>query len=64
MKIKTRKSIAKRFKKSKNGKIVRHYAFTSHLKSKKTGNKKRRMRKGVLISKSDYKRLKRVFNLI
>ncbi|MDI3548432.1 MAG: large subunit ribosomal protein [Halanaerobiales bacterium] len=59
-KLKTHKGIAKRIKKTSQGKLKRRKAFHSHLLTKKSGNKKRDLRKSALIDKayeSKYKQL-------
>ncbi|MBU0676683.1 MAG: 50S ribosomal protein L35 [Verrucomicrobia bacterium] len=56
-KMKTRKSVAKRFKKTATGKLKRQSAGTGHLFSSKTSKQKRRLRAGGLASKADIKRL-------
>jgi large subunit ribosomal protein L35 len=43
-KLKTRKSVAKRFRVTKNGKVVRRSAKTRHLATAKTRKKKRMLR--------------------
>lgn len=49
-KQKPNKSVAKRFKVSKTGKLKRHHAYTSHLMSARSANKRRKLRKpGVLF---------------
>jgi large subunit ribosomal protein L35 len=57
-KMKTKRALAKRVKKTGTGKMKRHSAYTSHLAPRKTHKQKRHLRKGSLISKSDYKRIK------
>ena len=59
-KIKTRKSAVKRFKVTGTGKIVRTKACRNHLLGKKTRKKKRNLRKEVVVSGADAKRLKRM----
>jgi len=59
-KQKTNRSAAKRFKKTGNGKIKRHKAYTSHILTKKSPKKKRKLRKPTLVSKADEKRIKRL----
>ncbi len=59
-KLKTRKSIAKRFKLTKGGKILRHRAFKSHLLSKKSSKRKRSLRRPDLVSKVERKKIKRL----
>ncbi len=56
-KMKTRKSIAKRFRKTGSGKLKRDHAFTSHLFSNKSQKQKRHLRKGTLVFKGDQKRI-------
>jgi large subunit ribosomal protein L35 len=48
-KLKTNRSIAKRFKVTKKGKVKRFRAGGSHLLSHKRANRKRRLRKTGLI---------------
>lgn len=58
-KLKTRKAVAKRFKITKRGKIKRMKAGHSHILTKKTRARKRRLRRSTLVSKSFLKKLKR-----
>ena len=57
-KMKTKKSIAKRFKITKNGKVKRYMAFKNHLKFHKSKNAKRSFRKGAIAVKGDARRIK------
>lgn len=43
-KFKPNKSVAKRFKVSRTGKVKRHHSFTSHLMSSRPANKRRKLR--------------------
>ncbi len=55
-KVKTKRAVAKRFKITKNGKgskILRRHAFKSHILTKKTSKRKRRLRKPALVSSAD-----------
>jgi len=55
-KVKTKRAVAKRFKVTKNGKgnkIIRRHAFKSHILTKKTSKRKRRLRKPALVSSAD-----------
>ncbi len=52
-KLKTRRSAAKRFKKSASGKIKRHHCNKSHILTKKSSKRKRHLRKATLISDAD-----------
>lgn len=56
-KMKTHRGAAKRFKKTKTGKIKRHRAFASHILTKKSPKRKRRLRQATLLDKSDMKRV-------
>ena len=56
-KMKTHRGAAKRFKKTKTGKIKRFRAFHSHILEKKTPSRKRRLRSATLVSDSDRKRV-------
>lgn len=57
-KMKTRRSVAKRFKKTGTGKVKRSQAFMNHMLEKKTSKRKRQLRKGALLSKGDEKRIR------
>lgn len=59
-KQKTNRSAAKRFKKTGSGKIKRRKAFTSHILTKKSSKRKRKLRKPTLVSKADEKRVRRL----
>lgn len=56
-KLKTNKSAAKRFKVTKNKKVVRNKAKRRHILTDKTGNKKRSLRKKATVTKSDTEKL-------
>jgi len=58
-KLKTRKAVAKRFKLTKKGKVKRTQAGRSHILTKKTRARKRHLRKGVIVSKSFLRKVKR-----
>ena len=51
-KMKTKKSAAKRFKKTGSGKIVHHQGGHRHLSTKKSPKRKRRLRKDACLSKA------------
>ncbi|MFH1894937.1 MAG: 50S ribosomal protein L35 [Patescibacteria group bacterium] len=55
--MKTRKSISKRFKITKNKKILRRATGQDHLRSKKTGEAIRKRRGWVLVSKAETKNI-------
>ena len=52
-KMKTKRAAAKRFKKTGTGKIKRHHAYMSHILTKKSQGRKRKLRKAGLISDAD-----------
>jgi large subunit ribosomal protein L35 len=60
IKSRSKKSLVKRIKVLANGKIKHWSAYTSHLAYNKTAKQKRHLRKSSLLSKSDWKRLKRL----
>ncbi len=60
MKAKTKKSAAKRFKKTKSGKILRRHQMASHLKTKKSPSRLRRQKQTEIVSKFDKKRIERL----
>ena len=57
---KTRKSVLKRFKITKTGKVLRRRAGLDHYQAKKSGNQKRRGRKMVEVSKPEAKKIKKL----
>ncbi|MBI2626360.1 MAG: 50S ribosomal protein L35 [Candidatus Nealsonbacteria bacterium] len=59
---KIRKSITKRFKITKNGKILRRLSGQDHSLAKKTGKRKRAGRKWIEVSKSEIKKIKRLLS--
>ena len=60
--MKTRKSISKRFKITKTGKVVRRPTGQDHFRAKKSGNKIRESRKWVEVSKPLAKKIKKLLN--
>ena len=59
-KKKTKKAAAKRFKITGSGKVKRMKAFKSHILTKKTSKRKRHLRKGIVASRADERRLKQL----
>jgi large subunit ribosomal protein L35 len=62
-KHKTRKSITKRFKVTKTGKVMRGKGFSGHLRVKKSSKKKRSQRKMVEADKYHSKKIKKYLGL-
>lgn len=56
-KMKTRRSAAKRFKKTGTGEFKRSKAFKQHILEHKSPSRKRNLRKAALVSKSDHERV-------
>ncbi len=63
VKLKTKKSAAKRFKITGTGKVKRRHACASHLLSKKTSKRKRRLRKAALITGGERKCILKILPL-
>jgi large subunit ribosomal protein L35 len=61
--MKSRKSILKRFKITKSGKILRRPTGLNHYRAKKSGKKVRKSRKLVPVSKWEAKKIKRLLSL-
>ena len=60
-KVKTHKGAAKRFKVTGSGKVRRYKAFKSHILTKKTSKRKRRLRQGGLVATNgEVKHVKRL----
>lgn len=59
-KVKTNRSAAKRFKITGKGKVKRMRAFKSHILTKKSAKRKRRLRKPDLVLGGDAKRVLRM----
>ncbi|MBM3250914.1 MAG: 50S ribosomal protein L35 [Candidatus Nealsonbacteria bacterium] len=58
--MKTRKSITKRFKITKTGKILRRATGQNHFQAKKSGKRIRQSRKWLLASKPLAKKIKKM----
>lgn len=59
-KMKTNKAVAKRFKVTGKGKVKRGHAFKSHILTKKTAKRKRKLRKSAIAAPGDARRMKRM----
>tara|TARA_B100000029_G_scaffold503400_1_gene580225 strand:- start:2876 stop:3067 length:192 start_codon:yes stop_codon:yes gene_type:complete len=59
-KMKTKKSAAKRFKKTGTGKITYNKCGNRHLSTKKSAKRKRRLRKDTTMSKAMTNRTKKM----
>lgn len=61
-KMKTKRALAKRVKKTGTGKLKRYHAYTSHLAPRKTHKQKMHLRKPALVDKTDVKRIKELLH--
>ena len=59
-KIKTHSGAKKRFKLSKNGKVIRAHAFKSHILNKKNRKRKRGLRQTTVADKTNVAQVKRL----
>lgn len=59
-KLKTKKSVAKRFKVTATGKLLHRRSFQGHFNAKNTGKQRREKRKMKEVSKTELKKLKRL----
>lgn len=59
-KMKTNRAAAKRLKRTASGKLKRFKANHSHILTKKSRKRKRRLRHSDLVAKSDKKRMDRL----
>ncbi|HEY3324552.1 MAG TPA: 50S ribosomal protein L35 [Planctomycetota bacterium] len=62
-KLKTHKGLAKRVKVTKKGKIKRMQAFHRHLMTGKGGSRRRRGKRGVIMTGAEAKRVCRLLGL-
>lgn len=61
-KTKSSSAARKRFKITGKGKVKRFRAYKSHILTKKHPKRKRRLRKGTLVSASEQSRVKRLLH--
>jgi len=59
-KLKTNKSVAKRFKITKNGKVKKRAAGRSHILGKKTRKAKRKLRQSSYLAPCEAKKIRRM----
>lgn len=63
-KQKTRKSLTKRFRITKKGKVMRGQGFRRHLNAKKSSKRKRRLGKVIETKKTYAKKIKKALGKI
>lgn len=61
-KQKTHRGAAKRFKVSATGKVLRHHSETSHILTKKSQKRKRKLRKSTTVSPAFEKTIKKLLH--
>jgi large subunit ribosomal protein L35 len=59
-KLKTHKGASKRFRKTASGKIVRGHSFARHILTSKARSRKRKLRHGVVVDKTNESALKKM----
>ena len=59
-KQKTKKSVSRRFKVTKTGKVMRRQGFKGHLNVKKSSKRKRRLTGNVVTKKSHAKKIRKI----
>ena len=59
-KLKTRRSVAKRFRFTAKGKVRRAQANRSHLRTHRSSKRKRKLGQGDLVSRADQERIERL----
>lgn len=62
-KIKTNRGAHKRFRVTASGKIKRAKAYTSHILTKKSSKRKRKLRKSTTVSEVDSRRVRRMLGI-
>lgn len=62
-KIKTNRGARKRFKLTGSGKIKRSKAYASHILTKKSNKRKRKLRKSTFVSSVDERRVKKMLGM-
>lgn len=58
LKLKTHKGAAKRFKLTKNGKVIRGHAFARHILTSKDSKRKRRLDQTTTVSAADVRHVR------
>jgi large subunit ribosomal protein L35 len=63
MKLKTKKAAAKRFRVTGGGKIKMRHSFHSHILTKKSSKRKKRLTRSAILSAADHRRVRRMLLL-
>lgn len=59
-KLKTHRGAAKRIKRTASGKFKRHHAYHSHILTKKSRKRKRKLRSSAIVTPGDAKVLEKM----
>ncbi len=62
-KMKSHRGARKRFKTTKNGHVKRNKAFKSHILTKKSTKRKRKLRKATYLSGADAKNMRQLIKV-
>jgi large subunit ribosomal protein L35 len=62
-KFKPNKSVAKRFKVTKTGKLKRHHAFTSHLMSARPAKRRRKLRRPAILAEGHARNFRKLMGI-
>jgi len=62
-KFKPNKSVAKRFKVTKTGKLKRHHSLTSHLMSARSSKKRRHLRKPEVLFEGHARNMRKLMGI-
>ena len=59
-KIRSNRGASKRFKRTGSGKMKRNKAYASHILTKKSSKRKRKLRKSALVHSTEERRVRRM----
>lgn len=59
-KLKSNRGAAKRFRITATGKFIRNHSLKSHILTKKTTKRKRKLRKSVVVSPANHRQVRRL----
>jgi len=62
-KFKPNKSVAKRLRLTKTGKLKRHHSFTSHLMSSRAASKRRRLRHPAILFEGHARNMRKLMGV-
>ncbi len=62
-KFKPAKAVAKRFRVTRTGKLKHNHSLTSHLRSSRTGNKKRKLRRASVLFEGHARNMRQMMGL-